>query len=89
MKIDTEGNELEVIRGCAKSIALGKIKIIHFEFNEMNIAARVFFKDFWDILSEYDFYRLLPNGMMRIKKYDPLFCEIFAYQNIVAIYKNR
>jgi FkbM family methyltransferase len=88
LKIDTEGNELEVLRGCSKSIALGKIKAIHFEFNEMNVASRVFFRDFWNILSEYDFYRLLPNGMVRIKKYDPLFCEIYAYQNIVAIYKN-
>ncbi|WP_090043507.1 FkbM family methyltransferase [Limnohabitans sp. 2KL-27] len=88
LKIDTEGNELEVIRGCAKSIASGKIKAIHFEFNEMNVASRVFFKDFWTILSDYDFYRLLPNGMMKINKYHPLFCEVYAYQNIVAIYKN-
>lgn len=88
LKIDTEGNELEVIRGCINSIASGKIKIIHFEFNEMNVASRVFFKDFWTILSKYNFYRLLPNGMIRIDKYNPLYCEMYAYQNIVAIYKN-
>jgi FkbM family methyltransferase len=88
LKIDTEGNELEVLRGCIKSISSGKIKAIHFEFNEMNVASRVFFKDFWTALSEYDFYRLLPNGMIKIKKYNPLFCEIYSYQNIVAIYKN-
>lgn len=88
LKIDTEGNELEVIRGCAKSIASGKIKVIHFEFNEMNVASRVFFKDFWVILSQYNFYRLLPNEMVEIDKYSPLFCEIYAYQNIVAIYKD-
>ena len=88
LKIDTEGNELEVLRGCAKSICLGKIKAIHFEFNEMNVASRVFFKDFWIILSNYDFYRLLPNGMIKVNIYNPLFCEIFAYQNIVAIYKD-
>jgi FkbM family methyltransferase len=88
LKIDTEGNELEVLRGCTRSISMGKIKAIHFEFNEMNVASRVFFKDFWSALSEYDFYRLLPNEMVKIKKYDPLFCEIYAYQNIVAIYKN-
>jgi FkbM family methyltransferase len=87
LKIDTEGNELEVIRGCTKSIASGKIKLIHFEFNEMNVASRVFFKDFWIILSEYNFYRLLPNGLIKIDKYNPLFCEIYAYQNIIAIYK--
>ncbi len=88
LKIDTEGHELEVLRGCLKSINLGKIKIIHFEFNEMNVVSRVFFKDFWKILSNYDFYRLLPRGMIRITNYNPLNCEIFAYQNIVAIYKN-
>jgi FkbM family methyltransferase len=88
LKIGTEGNELEVLRGCSKSIDLGKIKAIHFEFNEMNVISRVFFKDFWTMLKNYDIYRLLPNGMIKINKYNPLFCEIYAYQNIVAIHKN-
>jgi FkbM family methyltransferase len=85
LKIDTEGNELEVLRGASRTLSSGKIKAIHFEFNEMNVLAKVFFRDFWKTLSGYKFYRLLPNGMIEVKAYLPLDCEIFAYQNIVAI----
>lgn len=88
LKIDVEGNELDVLKGGNATISKGKIKAIHFEFNEMNVASRVFFRDFWKILPGYKFYRLLPNEMLEIKKYNPLNCEIFAYQNIVAILEN-
>lgn len=85
LKIDTEGNELEVLTGGRNTLSEGKIKAVHFEFNEMNVASRAFFKDFWKILDRYRFYRLLPNEMLEIINYNPLSCEIFAYQNIVAI----
>lgn len=88
LKIDTEGNELEVLRGGVNLITQGKIKAIHFEFNEMNVSSRAFFRDFWKLLENYRFYRLLPNHMLEIKNYSPLSCEIFAYQNIVAILKD-
>lgn len=85
LKIDTEGNELEVLKGSLDAIQKKKIKAIHFEFNEMNVVSRCFFKDFFSILIDYDFYRLLPDGMIKIDRYTPLYCEIFAYQNIVAL----
>jgi FkbM family methyltransferase len=84
LKIDTEGHELEVLKGFEQYIKSGKVHLIHFEFNEMNVASRVFFKDLWDFLPNYDFYRMLPNSLIPIKNYNPVFCEIFAYQNIVA-----
>lgn len=82
-----EGNELAVLKGGEKSISEGKIKAIHFEFNEMNVSSRVFFRDFWKLLKDYQIYRLLPREMLEINHYSPLTCEIFAYQNIVAILK--
>jgi hypothetical protein len=27
---------------------------------------------------------MLPDGLVPIRNYSPVFCEIFAYQNIVA-----
>jgi len=87
LKIDTEGNEMQILLGLKDFIAEGKVGAIHFEFNEMNVISRVFFKDYFDLLTNYDFYRLLPNSMLPIKRYTPIECEIFAYQNIVAIKK--
>lgn len=88
LKIDTEGNELAVLHGAKNAISSKKIKAIHFEFNAMNVSSRVYFRDFWRILRDYRIYRLLPNDMLEIKNYSPLGCEIFAYQNIVAILKD-
>ena len=88
LKIDTEGNELEILRGGVNAIGEGKVKAIHFEFNEMNVISRAFFRDFWKVLESYRFYRMLPNELLEIKKYNPLSCELFAYQNIVAILKD-
>ena len=88
LKIDTEGNEFEVLRGGLNAIKQRKIKAIHFEFNEMNVASQVFFRNFWKILEGYRLYRLLPSEMMEIKEYKALWCEIYAYQNIVAILKD-
>lgn len=85
LKIDTEGNELDVLKGAARAISEGKILAIHFEFNEMNVISRTFFRDFWEALPNYAFYRMVPNGLLRIAQYQPLSCEIYAYQNIVAL----
>jgi FkbM family methyltransferase len=89
LKIDTEGNELSVLKSILGHIRAGKVGAIHFEFNEMNVSSRTFFRDFWELLPNYDFYRLLPKGMARIESYSPVYCEIFAYQNIVAILKHE
>jgi FkbM family methyltransferase len=88
LKIDTEGSEFKVLLGGGKLIRSGDVKIIQFEFNEMNIASRVFFKDFYDLLSDYDLFRLMPYGFLPIKNYDPKIHEIFAFQNIVAFRKD-
>jgi len=89
LKIDTEGNELSVLKGILDYIESGKIEAIHFEFNEMNVSSRTYFRDFWELLPNYNFYRLLPDGMAKIESYNPVYCEIFAYQNIVAILKRN
>lgn len=87
LKIDTEGHELNALKGIEDLLRSGKVEAIHFEFNEMNTASRIFFRDFWDLLPNYELYRLLPDGMVKLEKYSPVFCEIFAYQNIVALLK--
>ena len=85
LKIDTEGNELACLRGAQGLLTRGAIRTIQFEFNEMNIISHATFKDFWDILRGYHFFRLLPGGrLMPIEVYRPLLCEIYAYQNIVV-----
>jgi len=87
LKIDTEGNELSVLHGAERIIRSGMVDVIQFEFNEMNVISKTFFKDFFDFLPGYDFYRLSANGPIHIREYIPTFCEIFAYQNIICVKK--
>jgi len=86
LKIDTEGNELNVLKGLGRTTC--KPKAIQFEFNEMNIISKASFKDFWDLLPDYRFFRILPNGeLLSIPNYVASDCEIYIYQNIVALLK--
>lgn len=88
LKIDTEGHELSVLRGAAKTIADGRVDAIQFEFNETHVISRTFFKDFWDFLPDYRIMRLLPKNVITITDYNPIFCEIFGFQNIVCVRKD-
>ena len=84
LKIDTEGNELNVLRGASKMLAEGRIQAVQFEFNSMNVVSRVFLRDFYQILPEFDLFRLHPKGLIPLKKYD-VRNEIFVIQNFLAI----
>jgi FkbM family methyltransferase len=84
LKIDTEGNELKVLQGARDLLARGLIRLVQFEFNEMNVIARVFLRDFYDSLRGFDFYRLMPNGLLPLGAYSPRH-EVFAFQNLLAI----
>ena len=85
LKIDTEGHELSVLKGARQCISGGWVRAIQIEFNEMNVISRTFFKDIIDLLPGYHFYRLLPDGLQPLGKYNPAHYEIFSFQNIVAI----
>jgi len=87
LKIDTEGTEFKVLLGAKNTLAKKQIGMIVFEFNEMNVYSRVFMKDFYDLLTDFTFYRLMPNGLLPLGEYSPIKYELFGFQNIVAIQK--
>ncbi|HEX4708094.1 MAG TPA: FkbM family methyltransferase [Candidatus Udaeobacter sp.] len=84
LKIDTEGNDLKVLKGSQAMIQKNAIRVIQFEFNQTNIFSRVFLKDFYEILRGYSFYRLLPHALLPLGSYS-FHNEIFAFQNILAL----
>jgi len=90
LKIDTEGNEYQVLKGAPSALDRGAIELIHFEFNVTNVISRVFMKDFYELLADYRLYRMLPDGLVRLRDYgsDMVDVEIFGFQNIVAIRKD-
>ena len=88
LKIDTEGNEYNVLLGAQKGLKNNRIDYIHFEFNEMNVVSRVFLKDFFALLENFNLYRLLPSHFLPLYYDHSLMNELFSYQSIVAIRKD-
>lgn len=89
LKIDTEGHELDVLRGSKKLIKNNRISYIQLEFNSLHAYSRVFMKDIMDELTGYTWYRLLPKGFLPLGTYNPITTEIFAFQNLLAIAPKR
>jgi FkbM family methyltransferase len=90
LKIDVEGFELNVLRGAPRMLKGGRIDVIQFEFNEMNLVGRTFMRDFFAELSAaYVLYRLLPHGLIALKSSSIWLNEQFVFQNILAVRRNR
>ena len=54
LKLDVEGHEVSVLRGAQKSLE-SRISTIQFEFRGCNIDSRTYFRDFWELLSDFGF----------------------------------
>ena len=47
------------------------------------------FLDFWKLLSnQYNLYRVLPNDLLPITRYQSLWTEFYGFQNILAELKD-
>lgn len=90
LKIDVEGYEMSVLRGAEEFVANGRIRVIQFEFTELNIYSKLFFRDFKQFLENYKIYRILYDGsLLDVTDSLPLYVELFFYQNLVAIHLNN
>ena len=87
LKMDVQGYEYNILIGAKQMLLENKIKLIQFEFDEPNIENRIFFKDFWQILSDdFDIYQSLYNGLIKIEKYSYTL-ENFRCMNYLAVNK--
>jgi FkbM family methyltransferase len=86
LKIDTEGFDINVLRGARLALARGAIKTIQFEFIPADIAMHVTMRDFFDVLRGYRLFRLCLNGgLMELRRYDVKRCEVYVTHNIIAM----
>ncbi len=89
LKIDVEWYEYNVLKWAETLLNSNKIDVIQFEFYKTNVFNKVFFYDFWLLLSwKYKFYRILNNWIYEIKNYSHIDCEIFIFTNYLLVRKN-
>jgi FkbM family methyltransferase len=87
LKIDVEGHEWNVLKGADFLLTNDKIDIIQFEYGVGNHFSRTYFIDFFELLEpQYNFYRLLKNGLVKIEAYNSDL-ETMILTNFVAINK--
>jgi FkbM family methyltransferase len=86
LKIDTEGHDLEVLRGARQALAERRIDVIQFEFIGSNIVTGATMRRFFEALEGYDIGRICLNGeLLPLPQYSVRHCEIYVSQNLVAI----
>lgn len=90
LKIDVEGNELNVLKGASTLLSRGAIKALSFEFGSTQIDSRTFFKDIYEFLIKNNMgflYRITPSGYLsHIPSYSEEL-EMFFTTNYLAVFK--
>jgi FkbM family methyltransferase len=83
-KIDTEGSELDVLRGAISLVKRSAIRMIQFEYGGTYQDARASLREIYDLLSEqYIICHLLRCGLLPLA-YSPEI-ETYRYSNWVAL----
>jgi FkbM family methyltransferase len=85
LKIDTEGHELSVLRGAGEMLVPERIGAIQFEFGGTAIDSRIYFQDFFYLLTpRYTIHRLLPDGLWPMPLYSERH-EVLMYANYICL----
>ena len=92
IKIDVEGHELEVLKGCDRMLREERIGLIQFEYGGCDIDSRVFLGDILAFVKTVNakatVYKLLPNCVAEIREYSQGL-ETFQYANyIIGVARN-
>lgn len=88
LKIDTEGNELNVLKGADYLLKMQAISIIQFEYGGCYLDSKSTLQEIYKYLTNYGYsiYRIIPEGLIHIKQWRPEL-ENFAYSNYLAVKK--
>ena len=86
VKIDTEGHDLEVLRGARGMLSRRAITMVQFEYNARWIDARCFLRDAFAILEEFGYRvgKVTPMGIEFYASWDPEL-ESFREANFVGV----
>jgi FkbM family methyltransferase len=86
IKIDTEGFDLNVLRGAHQLIADKAARYIQFEVISSNIVRGISVANFFDALPGHSLHRIALNGaLLPLGRYNPKFHEIAVRHNLVAV----
>jgi FkbM family methyltransferase len=85
IKIDVEGNEMNVFEGARRMLAGGNVRFIQFEYGACWVDSRRYLRDafrFFEGLS-YDVYKIMPHGVVLMRYAERM--ENFQFSNYLAV----
>ncbi len=84
-KCDTEGHDINVIRGALGMLRAGRVVALQFEYNHRWVYERAFLKDAFDLVSglEYRIGRIRPRGVELFDEWHPELERFFESNYIV------
>jgi FkbM family methyltransferase len=87
IKIDTEGHEVDVLRGAKDVLEKGLVDYIQFEYGGTYIDSRRLLRDVFDIIKdlEYTLHLIMPHGLRAYYRYDQRL-ENFQYKNFLLLH---
>jgi FkbM family methyltransferase len=90
LKIDTEGLDLQVLKGFDRMLATSAIDVVQFEYGLANIASRALLADFHAFLGDRGFAvgKVWPHDV-EFRAYDMRTDEDFRGPNYVAVHRSR
>ncbi|MBA4393861.1 MAG: hypothetical protein C0407_09945, partial [Desulfobacca sp.] len=86
LKIDTEGAELDVLRGAAALLEAKRVRVLQFEYGGTYLDSHITLKQIYELLQQkgYQVYRIIPQGLLYIPCWRaPL--ENYRYANYLAV----
>jgi hypothetical protein len=86
LKIDTEGHDLQVLRGGERLIERGAVRFIQFEYGASNVESRDLLKDFFAFFAgtRYNLHKIHAEGFSHYPRYN-VRLENFQYQNWLVV----
>lgn len=88
LKIDTEGHDLEVLKGFEDTISRKRIRVIQFEYGRVNIVSKALLIDFYTFFKEHNYIigKIYPKTVdFRDYKFEH---EDFIGPNYLAVHKD-
>lgn len=89
LKIDTEGHEFSVLKGCILMLQNQNVDVIQFEYGGTYKDAKITLKEVYQFLTNFGFsiFRIYEHGLIRVEKWQDNL-ENYQYCNYLAIHKN-
>ncbi|MBV8168682.1 MAG: FkbM family methyltransferase [Alphaproteobacteria bacterium] len=86
LKIDTEGHDLQVLRGGRGLVERGAVRFIQFEYGASNVESRDLLKDFFAFFAgtRYNLHKIHAEGFGHYPRYN-VRLENFQYQNWLVV----